>query len=862
MEESHVTRTPPRTRRPRAAATAGFVAAVLIAAGLFAPGAAQAEPDHGAVVSAVPTALTPNVLDGTVGTIYDAGTKVLAGGSFTTVQDRDSDVNITRNYLVAFDKTTGQVDPGFAPAIGDEVLKILAGPTPGTAYIAGKFNTVNGVTRRKVALINVADGSLVTSFTPPAFNAAITDVVAAGGRLLVGGNFTTAGAANPRLGLASLNATTGALDAYLTTSLTGNHNWNGTGAKAPVGVENMAVSPDGTQLVVIGNFKNADGVLHDQVVKIDLGPDAATIANWNTDRYTPRCSSSFDSYVRDVAYSPDGSYFVIVTTGARYAGTLCDTAARWESNAIGTAAQPTWIDYTGGDTLLSVAISEQAVYVGGHIRWVNNSLQADRAGAGAVPRASLAALDPISGMPLAWNPGRHPRGYGVDELYLTPEGLWIGHDQTHIGNFEYRRERIAFFPLAGGAAAHSTATAGLPGNVYQLGVTATSGGGEPLPPTTLYRVNAGGTAITATDGGPNWTTDSGSTNPLRNAGSSKTNNSSVTTVDETVPAGTPQTLFNSLRYDPVGGEEMQWNFPTTAGRQLIVRLYFADPCSCATGPGARLFDVTIDGTTVLDDFDIWATTGQNRGTMKSFELTTDGNLDVDFLHGAIQNPVVSGFEILQKEFSAPTTGNNGIGQRSYDGASAVGPRTLLPNPDTTAWANTRGAFWVGGTLFYGMSGTMYRRTFDGSSFGPARLVDPYHDPLWDTVITGSGPTGQTYAGILSNFYSEINSLSGMFYSGGRLYYTLTNQQGMFWRWFNPDSGAIGADKFTVTGATGFNQAGAVFVSGNFLYFTNRLTGTLSRMAWTGTAPSGAATVVSGPAVGGVDWRAGATLVGP
>jgi hypothetical protein len=493
---------------------------------------------------------------------------------------------------------------------------------------------------------------------------------------------------------------------------------------------------------------------------------------------------------------------------------------------------------------------------------MNNSLGADRAQAGAMPRASLAALDPVNGMPLAWNPGRHPRGYGVDELYLTPDGLWIGHDQTHVGNFQYRRERIAFFPLAGGVPAHSTATASLPGNVYQLGVTATSGGGEPLPPSVLYRVNAGGSAITATDGGPNWTSDSATTNPLRNSGSSKAGNTTVTTVDETVPAGTPQTLFNSLRYDPASDPEMMWDFPATAGKQLIVRLYFADPCNCATQPGARVFDVRLDGATVLDDFDIFVATGQNRGTMRSFEITTDGNVDIDFIHGVIQNPVISGFEILQKNFSAPTTGNNGIARRSYDGASAVGPSTLLPNPDTTTWANTRGAFWVGGTLFYGMSGTLYRRTFDGSSFGPASLVDPYHDAYWDTVVTGSGPAGQTYAGVTSNFYPEINSVSGMFYTGGRLFYTLTNQQGMFWRWFSPDSGAVGADKFTVTGASGFNQVGAVFVSGGFLYFSSRINGQLSRMTWTGTAPSGVATVVSGPAMGGVDWRAGATLVGP
>jgi hypothetical protein len=859
LRESLVTRVHIRTRR----ALAAFGATAVVAATLLAPSPVQAAPGHGTLVSEVPSPLSPDVVDGAVTAIYDAGSKILAGGSFTTVQDRDSDVNIPRNYLVAFDKATGAVDAAFTAVVDAEVMAIAAGPTAGTAYIAGRFNTVNGTTRRKVALINVADGSLVTTFAPPAFNALIADIAPAGGRLLVGGHFTAAGAANPRGGLASLNATTGRLDPYLTTSLTVNHNWTAAlgGAKAPIGVENMAISPDGTQLVVIGNFKNADGVLHDQVVKLDLGAEAATIANWNTDRYTPRCAyRAFDSYVRDVAFSPDGAYFVIVTTGAPNSGTLCDSAARWTAGAVGAGQQPTWVDYAGGDTLLSVAISEQAIYVGGHMRWMNNSLGSDRAQAGAVGRASIAALDPISGLPLSWNPGKHPRGYGVDEMYLTPDGLWLGSDQPFIGNFEYRRERIAFFPLAGGAPVHPTTTASLPGNVYQLGVAASSGGGEPLPPTVLHRVNAGGAAITATDGGPNWTSDSGTNNPLRNSGSSKSTNTTVQTVDSTVPAGTPQSVFHSLRYDPAGGVEMQWNFAATAGKTLEVRLYFADPCACTNQPGERLFDVTIDGTTRLDDFDIVAATGSNRGTMRSFEITSDGNVDIDFLHGAVHNPMVNGFEILQQNVAPPVGGNNGIAKRSYDGASTVGAATVVTNPDTTTWSTSRGAFWVGGTVFYGMSGNLYRRTFDGTSFGPVSAVDPYHDPEWDTVLTDSGTT--TYAGVTSNFYSEINNVTGMFYSGGRLYYTLTNQNGLFWRWFTPDSGAVGADKFTVAGATGFSTAGAVFVSGGFLYVTHRTAGTLSRMAWTGTAPSGVATVVSGPAVNGVDWRAGATFVGP
>ncbi|WP_433345621.1 hypothetical protein [Micromonospora sp. CA-111912] len=671
-----MTRLPALTRRPLAVLTA-----TLTATGVLVAGPAPAAPDHTTVVGAIPSTLTPDIIDGTVFAIHDAGSKVIVGGSFTGVQNRDSNVTVARKYVLAFDKATGKVDTTFVPAVDGEVYDVLAGPTADTVYLAGKFNNVNSTARRKLALVNLSNGSLVTSFPNLAFNGLVNDVARVGTRLLVGGTFTTA-ASKARGGLVSVNATTGAVDEYLTAKLTEHHNYDGvSGVSAGVGAEKLAVSPDGTQLVVIGNFKKANGVLHDQVVRLALGSTAAAVSSWNTNRYEPRCAwNKFDSYVRDVSFSPDGSYFVIATTGASIAGTLCDAVARWETSSTGTAVQPTWVNYSGGDTFLSVGITEKAVYVGGHFRWLNNTSATNSALPGAVARPSIAALDPLNGLPLSWNPGRNPRGYGVAELLVTPQGLWLGSDQPWIGDRKYRRERISFFPLAGGAAPHSTATAALPGNVYQAGV-------------------GSGTA-------------------------------------------------------------------------------------------------------------------------------------------------------------------NTVQRRSYDGTGTVGAAASVANPDGTTWSTAKGAFWVGGTLFYGFNGALWRRTFNGATFGAPKLVDPYHDPLWDTVVTGAGPEGQTFRGTTVSFYPEIANVTGMFYTNGRLYYTLSGQAGLFWRWFNPDSGTVGADKFTVAGATGFADSGSVFVSGSRIYLISRTTGNLSSASWVNGAPSGAWTVRSGPAVNGVDWRARAVFTGP
>ena len=86
---------------------------------------------------------------------------------------------------------------------------------------------------------------------------------------------------------------------------------------------------------------------------------------------------------RGVDFSPDGSYFVVVTSGGPN-GTvgLCDAAARFETANVSATAAPTWINWTGGDSLYSVAATGAAVYVGGHQRWLDNPFGQNSAGPG------------------------------------------------------------------------------------------------------------------------------------------------------------------------------------------------------------------------------------------------------------------------------------------------------------------------------------------------------------------------------------------------------------------------------------------------------------------------------------------------
>ena len=843
----------------------GLIAALTVTSALVLPAlpATAVQSPHTLIVNDASSALTPEIKDGRVLTIAKVGSKVILGGTFTMVSDRGSGTVLSRPNILAFDAVSGAVDTAFAPSINGVVNTLLPGPN-NTVYAGGTFTSVNGATQRNLTYLNAATGAVVTGFKAAALNGAVNDLALSGGRLFVGGTFNTAGGVGHG-GLVTLAPSNGALDPYMTIDVAVNHNYPNGNARASVGVSKLDITPDGGRLVAIGNFKLVEGQSRDQAVIILLPPSGPVVdPNWRTTRYEPACfSNAFDSYIRDIDIAPDGSWFSIVATGGPNPGTLCDTAARWEFSDTGADVQPRWIADTGGDTLFSVAITGPAVYVGGHQRWLNNAGGRDYAAPGSVPRPGLAALDPLNGVPLSWNPGRNPRGVGAQALLATPDGLYVGSDTDYIGSFQYFRPKIAFFPLAGGTTPVSQDTGTLPANVFLAGrPSATgSGGGAGV----LFRVNTGGPAVPASDGGPTWAEDSGGNpSPYHNSGNNDAGYPPVSGVDASVPAGTPSEIFDAERWDPGtkgDGGEMTWSFPVPSGKTVDVRLYFANRYSGTSNPGQRVFDVALEGATVLDNYDIRAQTPDQTGTMRSFTVTSDGSIDLTWGH-EVENPLVNGIEIVDPSVTPPPDpGPIGVDDvaKSYYTGTTVSPTEVLP-PAGIQWSRARGGFMANGKLVYGLDdNNLYTRTFDGTSFGPAVLVDPYNDPFWSDKNTGSG---QTYRGVKPSFYGELSSVTGMFYAGGRVYYTRSGQQGMFSRGMSLDSLIVAPQEQAVSGTTGWADAQGMFLSGANLYWASRVDGNLRRVDFTNGAPSGASTVVSGPTVDGTDWRTRVMFLGP
>ncbi len=150
-------------------------------------------------------------------------------------------------------------------------------------------------------------------------------------------------------------------------------------------------------------------------------------------------------------------------------------------------------------------------------------------------------------------------------------------------------------------------------------------GPSPPPPSTATRINAGGSAYTDSQNQA-WSADTGYTG------------GSTASTAATIANTADQTLYKSERWGA-----FSYSISVPAGR-YDVTLKFAE--IYFTSSGQRKFNVAINGTTVLSNFDVFAEAGgANRAIDKTFEVTSTGTINIQFIAGSADQPKVSAIEI-------------------------------------------------------------------------------------------------------------------------------------------------------------------------------------------------------------------------
>jgi hypothetical protein len=399
---------------------------LVLVVGLGLPATAAWATSSGPVTQ-TPASFTPWLLKTTpnqqVRQLVQCGDTMYAVGTISAVGQASN--TYTRGNAFSFSATTGALT-SWDPEVNGIVDSIALSSNCSTAYLGGRFSTVQGASATNLAAVSTATGALLTGFAHNANNEVET-LQNTHGVILAGGKFGTINGV-PRTHLASLDPASGAVTGYANLAISGTYPQDSTE------IYNSQISHSGTRMLVEGVFTNIAGQLRQQVAILDLGATSVTLDGWYATELNQTCVTSESFYAQAANWSPDDSAVYIATTG--YHGVngpntaLCDAAAAFP--ATNAPVQHLWINYAGCDSYYAVAADANDVYVAGHERWADNPNGCDSAGPGSVSRPGLGALSPTTGQATSWNPTR-ARGAGADEAILTAAGLWIASDNFHDG---------------------------------------------------------------------------------------------------------------------------------------------------------------------------------------------------------------------------------------------------------------------------------------------------------------------------------------------------------------------------------------------------------------------------------------------
>jgi outer membrane protein assembly factor BamB len=241
---------------------------------------------------------------------------------------------------------------------------------------------------------------------------------------------------------------------------------------------------------------------------------------------------------------------------------------------------------------------------------------------------SITAFNPASGS-VTWS---HDLQGNVIPALAADNGLLIAGVGSNVMVFNAATGATLFSYATGGPIYSPASVSGgkifigsQDHNVYAFGL-----GNSNPPPSNTLRVNAGGSAYTDTSGNA-WSADAGFS-----SGNSYTNAVPIAGTND--PA-----LYQSLRW---AAGPFSYTFTGLAAGSYQVTLKFAE--IAGFGPGKRQFNVAIQGTQVLTNFDVAAQVGLNTADDKTFTATvgSNGTLTINFSQGAANNPIINAIQIV------------------------------------------------------------------------------------------------------------------------------------------------------------------------------------------------------------------------
>ena len=419
----------------RNAPVAALCALTVSAAGLMPEvAAAQSGPVSPNPATGTP-ALAPTGTTEQVRQIVACNGVMYAVGSFTEISQGGR--TFARNNIFSFSQAAPYKITSWTPDVNGTVNSIQLTSDCNHAFIGGKFTKVDGSSASNIAYIRTYNNTMVQDWAHSANGLVDTILRTANNHLLVGGQFTSINGSSKRY-YVSLNLSTGKDDGYLNLNISGHYVFPGSGV-SNTAVYNQQLSPDGGHVLAEGTFTKVEGNARQQIFMLNLGSSHGNVSTWNSTEFNAFCADKHPFYIKSAAWSKDMSTVYVADTGfvpQNWDHTfpltgLCDAVAAFSATRTG-GLKHEWINYTGCDSLYSVAADSSAVYVGGHERWANNPSACNEAGPGSIPSRGLGGFT-LSGKLLTASGGTtglytRGRGLGADQIYRTFAGIWIASD--------------------------------------------------------------------------------------------------------------------------------------------------------------------------------------------------------------------------------------------------------------------------------------------------------------------------------------------------------------------------------------------------------------------------------------------------